>query len=229
MYVDEFDTPSPWQDDYFLPYDWGYFAFVYDKEKLHKRLVPSNFRELAQSPLKIIIQDPRSSTPGLGLVLWVKAAYGHESARIWRDLQDNIVTVTQGWSEAYGLFLEGQSDMVLSYTTSPSYHAVAEGSFTKDYATFSEGHYAQVEVAAITKHSKNKFLAQRFLAFMLSPEFQNIIPTGNWMYPARFDRVSLPEYFETKPRPSKGLLFEPAEAARIKKRAVREWQRVLSR
>jgi ABC-type thiamine transport system substrate-binding protein len=29
------------------------------------------------------------------------------------------VTVTKGWSEAYGMFLDGEADMVLSYTTSP--------------------------------------------------------------------------------------------------------------
>jgi thiamine transport system substrate-binding protein len=41
------------------------------------------------------------------------------------------VTVTPGWSEAYGLFLEGEADMVLSYTTSPAYHLIAEDDDTK--------------------------------------------------------------------------------------------------
>ena len=34
--------------------------------------------------------------------------------------------MTQGWSEAYGLFLKGEADMVLSYTTSPAYHIAVE-------------------------------------------------------------------------------------------------------
>jgi hypothetical protein len=37
---------------------------------------------------------------------------------------DQTVTVTKGWSEAYGLFLKGESDLVLSYTTSPAYHMI---------------------------------------------------------------------------------------------------------
>ena len=41
------------------------------------------------------------------------------------------MTVTKGWSEAYGLFLEGEADMVLSYTTSPAYHLIAEEDATK--------------------------------------------------------------------------------------------------
>jgi ABC-type thiamine transport system substrate-binding protein len=48
------------------------------------------------------------------------------AGEIWEALADNIVTVTPGWSEAYGLFLEGEADMVLSYTTSPAYHLIAE-------------------------------------------------------------------------------------------------------
>src|SRR5690606_34930972 len=104
------DLPVAWHDPLFLPYDWGYFAFVYDRTQV--AAPPSDFAALAASDLRIIIEDPRSSTPGLGLLLWVKAAYGDSAAGLWEMLADNIVTVTPGWSEAYGLFLEGEADMV---------------------------------------------------------------------------------------------------------------------
>jgi thiamine transport system substrate-binding protein len=52
-----------------------------------------------------------------------------------------------GWSEAYGLFLEGEADMVLSYTTSPAYHLIAEEDPTQGRRPFAEGHYMQIEVA----------------------------------------------------------------------------------
>ncbi|MEA7931716.1 hypothetical protein ONJ16_27460, partial [Salmonella enterica subsp. enterica serovar Montevideo] len=42
-----------------------------------------------------------------------------------------------------------------------------------------EGHYLQVEVAARTVASKQPELAEKFLKFMVSPAFQNAIPTGN--------------------------------------------------
>ncbi len=74
-----FDLPVDWDDPMFLPYDWGYFAFVYDKTKVTD--VPTSFPELAASDLKIVIQDPRTSTPGLGLLLWVEAAYGDDCGR----------------------------------------------------------------------------------------------------------------------------------------------------
>jgi ABC-type thiamine transport system substrate-binding protein len=58
--------PVDYADPLFLPFDWGWFAFVYDKTKLPKP--PKSFEDLAASDLKIVIQDPRSSTPGLGLL-----------------------------------------------------------------------------------------------------------------------------------------------------------------
>jgi len=126
----EFALPIPWDDPVFLPYDWGYFAFVYDTETVSNP--PNSLRSLADSDLKIIIQDPRSSTPGLGLLLWVKAAYGEGAEDIWQGLSNNILTVTKGWSEAYGMFLAGEADMVLSYTTSRVMTAKRRLHLTKD-------------------------------------------------------------------------------------------------
>ena len=61
--------------------------------------------------------------------------------------------MTKGWSEAYGLFLDGEADMVLSYTTSPTYHQVAEDVHKYGAAIFEEGHVAQVEVAGILQRA----------------------------------------------------------------------------
>ena len=222
-----YDLPVLWDDPIFVPYDWGYFAFVYDKTKTVS--VPASFEELAASDLKIVIEDPRSSTPGLGLLLWVKAAYGARASEIWSELADNIDTVTPGWSEAYGLFLKGEADMVLSYTTSPAYHLIAEGDDSKAAAPFSEGHYLQVEVAAKVASSAQRDLADRFLAFVVSPEFQKEIPETNWMYPAVTPPGGLPAGFETLVVPQKVLLFPAGEARKVRDEALAEWQTALSR
>ncbi|MDQ2065237.1 thiamine ABC transporter substrate binding subunit [Xinfangfangia sp. CPCC 101601] len=215
--------PTAYDNALFLPYDWSWFAFVYDKTK-HPN-PPKSFEELAASDLKVVIQDPRSSTPGLGLLLWVKAAYGDRAAEIWTGLSDNILTVTPGWSEAYGLFTEGEADMVLSYVTSPAYHRIGEQDDTKDWAPFSEGHYLQVEVSGILANSDQPELAQAFMAFTQSPEFQSVIPETNWMYPAT--DIALPEGFETT-RPEKSLLFSDVEAQSTRQAALEEWQSSLS-
>lgn len=222
------DVPVEWSDDTFAPYDWGYFAFVYDNTKLTD--VPSSFQDLinADENLKIVIQDPRSSTPGLGLLMWVKSAYPDTADEIWAALAPRILTVTKGWSEAYGMFLEGEADMVLSYTTSPAYHIIAEEDETKSAASFSEGHYMQIEVAGKLKSSDQPELADAFLAFMTSDGFQSIIPTTNWMYPAKFPQEGLPAGFESLITPVDSLIVSDTDAEKIRDEALAEWLTALS-
>lgn len=224
--VADFDLPIAWTDDIFVPFDWGYFAFVYDVNKLTD--VPTSMQELAASDISIVIQDPRSSTPGLGLLMWVKTAYGDDAPGVWEGLSDNILTVTKGWSEAYGLFLDGEADMVLSYTTSPAYHLIAEEDDSKTAAAFSEGHYMQVEVAGKVATTDQPELADAFLQFMVGPEFQSIIPTTNWMFPAVVPEAGLPAGFETLVTPEMALLVPADEAAAIRDEALSEWSSALS-
>ncbi|WP_137109273.1 thiamine ABC transporter substrate binding subunit [Rhodobacter sp. SY28-1] len=220
------NLPVDFADPNFLPFDWGWFAFVYDKTKVTD--APKSFEALAASDLKIVIQDPRSSTPGLGLLLWVKAASGDRAGEVWQALADNIVTVTPGWSEAYGLFLEGEADMVLSYTTSPAYHLLAESDDTKSAALFDEGHYMQIEVAGKLAATDQSELADQFLDFMLSDAFQSAIPQTNWMYPAVTPAAGLPQGFDAF-RPAKSLLMSSDEAKAVRDAALAEWQAALAR
>ncbi|WP_414896542.1 thiamine ABC transporter substrate binding subunit [Rhodovulum sp. YEN HP10] len=226
---DRLDLPVAWDDPLFLPYDWSYFAFVYDRTRLAEP--PTSFEALIAAPgdLKIVIQDPRSSTPGLGLLFWIKAAYGDRAPGIWEGLAPHILTVTKGWTESYGLFIDGEADMALSYTTSPAYHLIAEDDDTKAAARFDEGHYLQIEVAGILASSDQPELARQFLDFMLSEPFQAAIPTTNWMYPAATPEAGLPAGFETLIQPETALLFPPDEAARIRNEALAEWRDALSR
>ncbi|AHI98297.1 thiamine ABC transporter substrate binding subunit [Vibrio parahaemolyticus] len=218
--------PNGWSDTTFVPYDYGYFAFVYNKEKLANP--PKSMKELveARDDLKVIYQDPRTSTPGQGLMLWMKSIYGDDVTQAWQKLASKTVTVTKGWSEAYSMFLNGESDLVLSYTTSPAYHLIAENDSKFATANFAEGHYMQVEVAAKVKGSKNSELADQFMNFILSDEFQSAMPTGNWMYPVT--DVELPKGFETLSVPSKSLSFSADEVANMRKSWIREWQSALT-
>ncbi|WGK57879.1 thiamine ABC transporter substrate binding subunit [Pantoea sp. SS70] len=219
--------PDGWNNQTFIPFDYGYFAFVYDKNKLKNP--PKSLKELVESPEKwrVIYEDPRTSTPGLGLLLWMQKVYGDNAADAWQKLAQKTVTVTKGWSEAYGLFLKGEGDLVLSYTTSPAYHIIEEKKENYAAAEFSEGHYLQVEVAAQLASSKQPKLAQQFMQFMVSPAFQQTIPTGNWMYPVI--KSDLPAGYQTLQVPAKALQFTPAEVADHRAAWISAWQRAVSR
>lgn len=218
--------PVEWSDDTFLPYDWGYFAFVYDNAKLANP--PASFAELVAGDASIVIEDPRSSTPGLGLLLWVKSVYGDQAAQFWAELAPQIVTVTKGWSEAYGMFLEGEADMVLSYTTSPAYHILAEEDQSKSAAIFDEGQYLQIEVAGKLASTDQPELADQFLAFMTTEAFQAAIPMTNWMYPAALDASTLPEAFANPVADGKSLLVAEGDVEALREEALAEWLDALS-
>ncbi|WP_417308420.1 thiamine ABC transporter substrate binding subunit [Devosia sp.] len=191
--------PETWDDPEFVPFDYGFFAFVYDKDRLETP--PTSFEALIAEPddFKIVIQDPRSSTPGLGLVMWIAAAYGDRAPEIWEGLKPHVLTVTRGWSESYSLFLDGQADMVLSYTTSPAYHAVDEDDDSYAYAPFEEGFVPQIEVAGLVASSDQQELGKQFLAYLMTPEAQSVIPTTNWMYPVIDLGDALPDAFAGAP------------------------------
>ncbi len=221
--------PQPWTDDLFLPYDYGYFAFVYNRERV--KSPPASLRQLVEDERgpTLLLQDPRTSTPGLGLLLWLRKVYGDQAGEAWAKLAPRVVTVSKGWSEAYGLFLKGEADMVLSYTTSPAYHMMAEQDERFAAARFAEGHYQQIEVAGIVASSEKRVLAREFLEFMLSEEFQRIIPTTNWMYPAALPRAQLPAEFGRLIDPSPALLFADEVVAAQRQNWIDEWLEAMSR
>jgi thiamine transport system substrate-binding protein len=219
--------PGGWTNDTFVPFDYGYFAFVYDKNKLKNP--PKSLKELVESDQqwKVIYQDPRTSTPGLGLLLWMQKVYGDKTPEAWAKLAKKTVTVTKGWSEAYGLFLKGEGDLVMSYTTSPAYHIIEEKKDNYAAANFSEGHYLQVEVAGRLASSKQPELAEKFMKFITSPGFQNTVATGNWMYPVT--DVKLPEGFNGLVKPNNTLEYSAAEVSKQRANWISEWQRAVSR
>ncbi|EOC0415509.1 thiamine ABC transporter substrate-binding protein, partial [Cronobacter dublinensis] len=70
-------------------------------------------------------------------------------------------------------------------------------------------------------------LAEKFLKFMVSPAFQNAIPTGNWMYPVA--DVALPEGFNALTKPHTSLQFTAEDVAAQRAQWTSEWQRAVSR
>lgn len=220
----ELNLPIDWTSDTFVPFDYGYFAFVYDKETL--KSPPASFEALINAPedVKIIIQDPRTSTPGLGLLLWLKSIYGDQAADKWKALQPRILTVTKGWSEAYfSLFLNGEAPMVLSYSTSPGYHMEIDKTDRYQAAAFDEGHYLQVEVAALLEGSSNKELGKQFLSYLVSKDAQSSIPLGNVMYPVVDLGEAMPASFSKLIKPASTLLIPADEIRDNRKLWINEW------
>ena len=192
------------------PFDYGYFSIIYDSEKITNPPLSLNDLLKPEYADSLILMDPRTSSPGLGFMLWTKVAFGDDFGEYWRALMPSVLTITDGWDSGYGLFTEGEAPMVLSYTTSPAYHAEYENTERYKAALFSAGHYMQIEGMGIVKGAKNREAAENFIDFILENKFQSEIPLTNWMYPVRTDLV-LPDSFKMAPKPEKSLRMSSKE------------------
>lgn len=187
----------------FLPYDYGYFAFI-----RNKKLKSNNPRSLLEaiSPSyekKFILEDPRTSTPGLGFFLFAHKILSNDHPSFFKSIQRNTLTLAPGWSKAYGLFLNGEAPYVWSYTTSVAYH-LAHQEFNYEAVLFEEGQPFQVEGAVILKSHPNLTV---FLDLLLSNEIQSKIAETQWMYPV-LKEVVLPLSFKKLMEPTKVILNE---------------------
>ncbi|MBP7563318.1 MAG: thiamine ABC transporter substrate-binding protein [Candidatus Cloacimonetes bacterium] len=215
-------------DFYLTPYDYGYFAFVYDSEKI--KTPPASFEDLIsnKNKEKIILIDPRTSSPGKGLFLWVMALYGTDGfEKFWQGIKTKTLTTPASWDEAYNAFIAGEANMVLSYATSPAFHY--ESDKTTRYKAFipKEGGFRQIEGAGIVKNCGNPELAKKFIEYMLTEDFQKHIPTTQWMYPV-LKSVQLPEGFKYCPMPQKDLTKELKEE-HLKEEWIDKWLNIMSK
>ena len=213
--------PIKWDSKVFVPYNYGYFAFVYNNTKLLNP--PKSMDELINSTdARIVIQDPRTSTPGLGLLIWMKALYGNDAKNKWVKLNKKVISVTKGWTDAYyNFFMAGEADIVLSYSTSPAAHIMFEENYEISAAIFEEGNYVSIEFAGILKSSNNQRMANNFLRFMISDDFQSVLPSTNIMYPIA-NNLMLPEAFNKIEVPDM-LQIDPEEINKNKDEWINEW------
>ncbi len=210
------------------PFDYGFIGFVYDSQKIDEP--PQNFKDLLDSKYKkkIVIQNPKTSSPGLSLLYWTIEVFGEKNfLKFWERLKPNLLAVTDGWSSAYAMFTRGETPIVLSYVTSPAYHLEYEKTERYQVAEFEGGHFRQIEFGGILKNTKNIELAKMFIDFMLSEEFQNIIPLTNWMFPV-IQYQPLPDSFRIVPKVKKIQEKNPLPVNRQNSKWIKSWSRSMS-
>jgi len=210
-----------------IPYDYGHFTICYDSQLLE--IPPTSLEDLTSRDYakSLVLMDPRTSTPGLGFLLWTIAAYGNSWADYWERLKPSILTIANGWSQGYTLLVAGEAPMALSYGTSPVYHAEYEGSERYKAAEFSDGHLMQIEGMGIVKGSKMRREAELLIDFMLGEFSQKTLAMKNIMLPV-MKNVPLPASFESALRPSKtihGLNADTEELLSI----IDSWTEIFSR
>lgn len=215
--------PIKWDNKYFIPYDYSYLSFMYNSKILKNP--PKSFKELVYSDedYKIVIQDPRTSPIGLSLVAWSQMVLKNDFHEAWKKLFKKVVTVTKNWNDSYFLFLKGEADMILTYKTSVQYHQIIEKNFDYKTINFSEGEYLILDVMGKLKNSKNQELADKFIDFILSEEFQKFIAKHNFMYPVIDIGNALPIEYNGVSKPRVVLYQQPSTFKLYKNLWIQEW------
>jgi thiamine transport system substrate-binding protein len=210
-----------------VPFDWGNIVLNYDSEALPDP--PRTWEDLLDPALEesIILTSPATSSPGRNFLLLTVAQFGEEGfLEYWEALKPNILTVTAGWSEGYGLYSQGEAPIVLSYDTSPAYHIAYEDTDRYRTLILDDVGYAQIEVMGILADAPNPEHARRAAEFVLSTTFQQEIPLNQFMYPVR-DDAELPEAFTLVERPGESVFLDPARVDANFDSWLAEWEEVM--
>jgi thiamine transport system substrate-binding protein len=190
-----------------LPVDYGDVCINYDKKYFAENnvAVPVSFEDLVKPEYNglLVVENPATSSPGLAFMLATRAYFGDGFLDYWQSLKDNGVVVVDGWETAYYTNFsassgQGNQPMVVSYASSPA----AEVFFASEPLTESPTAsivtsgmcFRQIEFIGILTNGKNRELAEKFVDFMLSKEFQEDMPLNMFVYPVN-QTAQLPEVF----------------------------------
>ena len=192
------------------PVDYGDVCLNYSRAYFEENrlAVPLTLEDLTKPEYKglLVVENPASSSPGLAFLLATIGTFGEDGyLDYWRALRDNDVLVVDSWDTAYyGEFAAGTRPIVVSYATSPA----AEVYYSEEPPTPGSDDesptgavvapgtcFRQIEFVGILKNGRHRDLAEAFVEYVLSDEFQSDIPLHMWVFPASED-AALPDVFE---------------------------------
>ena len=201
-------------EDLITPFDFGYFAFMYNTTS--ELPPPKSLKDLLDKRYKgkIVLMNPMTSTPGLGVLLWMHEVFGSSYIEKWKELNNNVLSMPTSWSQGYSLFTSGEVPLVISYTTSLAAHLLYDKTEKFQPLIFEEGHLSQIEGVALLKGAVNAEKGKEFIDFMLSDEVQSIIGETQFMFPV-MKSVKLPSTFSSIPSPQKVLKFESENIEKV--------------
>ncbi len=219
---------SPWLsaiDDNFeldpqhrvLPVDFGDVCLNFDLTYFDNLglSTPETLTDLLDPQYKdlLVVENPATSSPGLAFLLATISSYGDPGyLDFWQGLVDNNVLVVNDWEVAYYQEFSrsgGSRPIVVSYGSSPPFEVIySETSISEPPTTalVSDGAcFRQIEFVGILKGTQNRGLAEIWIDFMLSPDFQEEIPLQMFVFPvneqAQLDQVFL-EYLAVPENPA---------------------------
>lgn len=223
-----------------LPVDYGDVCINYDKAYFEENdlAVPQSLEDLTKAGYKglLVVENPATSSTGLAFLLATIAHYGDSYVYYWESLQQNDVVVVDGWETAYYTNFSGSSGngpqpLVVSYGTSPAAEVIFAEKALDDAPTASilgpDTCFRQIEFVGILKGTQQRALAEKFVDFMLSREFQEDVPLQMFVYPVN-PKAALPEEFvKYAQAPEQTATLSPEVIAEKREEWIQAWTDVV--
>lgn len=190
----------------YKPVDEGDICVNYDKNWFAQRNipVPQTFEELATPTYKnlLVVQDPTTSSPGLGFMLATIAHFGAEEwQNYWKQLTANNVKIVSDWTTAYTIEFSGSSGkgkypLVVSYGSSPPAEVIYSATPIDEPPTgvIDKTCFRQTEYVGVLRGTKNEKAANQLVEYLLAKEFQESMPLTLFVFPVNKD-AKLPDVF----------------------------------
>jgi thiamine transport system substrate-binding protein len=125
------------------------------------------------------------------------------------------------------MYTMGEAPIVLSYGASPVFHLLYENTEQYKALVLDNSAYAQIEGVGIVKGAKNPDGAKKLLDYLLSTEFQALIPENQFMMPVRTD-VGLPESFRVAAQADRLLNLSPEQVEANLERWLAAWEEMIN-
>ncbi len=191
-----------------VPVDYGDVCINYDKAWFAENNLelPASLQDLSKPEYSglLVVENPATSSPGLAFMMATIAEFGETGwLEWWQAMKDNNVAIVSDWETAYytnfsGSSGKGPQPMVVSYASSPAAELIYAETALSESPTASlvaPGMcWRQVEFAGILKNTPNRALAEKFIDFLLSLEFQQDVPMQMFVFPV-LPGAALPEAF----------------------------------
>ena len=205
----------------YTPVDEGDICVNFDKNWFASRklAVPTTFEDLVKPEYRnlLVVQDPTSSSPGLGFLLATVAHFGERKWQdYWRQLKANGVKVVSDWTAAYTVEFSGSSGkgkypLVVSYGSSPPAEVVYSATPIDEPPTgvMEATCFRQTEYVGVLRGTKNTEIAEKLVKYLLDTPFQESMPLTLFVFPVNPD-AKLPKVFtDFAVRPAEPLTVEP--------------------
>ena len=225
----------------YTPVDEGDICVNYDKNWFASRNIPlpRSFEDLAKPTYKnlLVVQDPTTSSPGLGFLLGTIAHFGEEKWEdYWASLTKNNVKVVSDWTSAYTVEFSGSSGkgkypLVVSYGSSPPAEVLYSATPIDEPPTgvIEDTCFRQTEYVGVLRGTKNKEIAQKLVDYLLDTKFQESMPLTLFVFPVN-PNAQLPKLFtDFAVRPETPLTLAPSDIEKNRDTWIDSWRSLVLR